>query len=367
VRVTFFSESDRGACHRYRVALPVQALNEQRGITARFSMQWNAGVANDDVYVFHRNHLKEAIQLLHRLTLEGRVAVYDIDDNVFHIPESNPVFNLYMNSPSIPWNQVISMRYASAISVSSSGLRQAYAPLNDKIRVIPNCISVSECVDVSPVFDTGKILVFWGGSPTHKQDLEILKYVVPAVRKRHGDKVEFVIMGEPDAEFPVPVLHVPFGSYGFFQRVMRSCHIGLAPMADNAFNRGKSDLRIKELASMRLPVVASPVGDYNIPDLNMMHCAEPRDWVEAISELIDSRARRRELSDASWEWVQQWDISNHVHLWVELIEELTNVRKRRDPGEVVKVQGGKRAQPSVGSDRVTVVKPTNTRDRYVRR
>lgn len=363
MNVTFFSESDKGACFRYRVALPVRTLNAGGKVRAQFSMKWEPAVAKEDIYIFQRNHMKEALQLLHKLAVgEKRIVIYDMDDNIMHIPESNPVFNLYMHEATIPWNQIMAMRFSSAVAVSCAGLVSAYAPLNDNIHVLPNCICLEDCVDVEPILQKdGKIFIFWGGSPTHKEDLTLLRQAIPTIKRRHGDKVEFVIMGG-DPEYTTttpPVMSIPFGSYSFFQQVMRSCDIGLAPMVDNVFNRGKSDLRIKELASMRLPVVASPVGEYLIPDLDVQYCTTSREWIDTISDLIDSPDRRVEASKIAWDWVQQWDIGNHIHCWTDLFEELTNVRKRRSSSKTVTVESRKPVELVPGGDRITVEQPDN--------
>lgn len=363
MKVTFFSESPSGACHRYRVALPIQALNATGKVQARYSEKWEPAVAKDDLYVFHRNHLKEAIQLLHKLSqTEKRPVVYDMDDNIMQIPESNPVFNLCMHEPKIPWNQIISMRFASAVSVSCEGLRSAYAALNERIQVLPNCISLEECQDVEPILSRQKLFIFWGGSPTHGEDLEMLHDVIPVIQQRHGKRVEFVVMGDLDFSASVPVLVIPFGSYQLFQQVMRSCDIGLAPMVDNLFNRGKSDLRIKELASMRLAIVASPVGEYKLSDVDIAYSTTTHEWIEAISSLIDSPDRRREMSQSSWSWVQQWDIHKQIHLWIEFFEELLHVCTGRSSSQVVTVESPERTGYVPGGDKVTVAKPSRYRD-----
>lgn len=354
MKVAFFSESDKGACHQYRVEYPVEEL-KKLGIQAVFSTRWDNSVSNSDIYFFQRNSTKEAMQIIHNLAKEKRITIYDIDDDILHLPESNPVFNLYMNNPHIPWNQITGMRYANLISVSCTGLQYLYQSINPRIQIFPNCIRVAEWEHIEPLLRRNdKVRIFWGGSPTHKEDLSILNLVAPAIKRRFKDKVEFVIMGQEGIDLRCEFTRIPFGPYSFFQGVSKSCQIGLAPMAVTKFNLGKSDLRLKEIGASGQAIVASNVGEYSKPESGALLCTTPQSWVEALVSLIEDPEKLSAKSVQAKEWAFSWDIGKHIHIWVDTFEELIDERNRGIASKGIRVQSHQRPSnvPSRGKIRV---------------
>ena len=249
LRVIFFTETEEGACAKYRAWIPCIGL-DYAGHYARYSTEWQPRMKNEfDVFVFQRNSVKPTINLIYSLRMQGKTVVYDLDDDLLNIPPSNPVFWAYLNNAERPWVQLQSARWASCISVTTPQLQKLYSCVNDKVRVIPNWINIEEHKDVPPIRVAKGALLFWGGSNTHRGCLMILKDVLPTIFKKYPH-VKMVVMGD-NLPFEVDwdrIIQVPWGKYRFFQMIERGCDIGLAPLAPCKFNLGKSDLRIKELA-----------------------------------------------------------------------------------------------------------------------
>lgn len=354
VTVDFFSESPKSACHKYRVEHPVAALNAQGEYHARYSDQWRADFQKDDVFYFQRNSTREAAKILYDLRHAGRPVVYDMDDDIFHIPETNPVFDLYMKMPHLPWHQVACMRFASVITVSCIGLVELYRVINPNVCILPNCIRVADWEDITPMLrPTEAVRIFWGGSNTHKDDLRVLQDVLPKVKQRFGDAVEIIIMGDENI-FKCEVTEVPFGTYKFFQGVMLSCDIGLAPLHPSLFNLGKSDLRLKELSLAKLAPVASAVGEYNKPESGALLCADAKGWFDSIVALVENEGLRKETAGRAMKWVLSWDISKRVDLWTDLFGSLASEYKRRSVGKNPKVSVRKRPVQQARGDKVRV-------------
>lgn len=345
VTVTFFSESPGSACHKYRVRHVVEALKGHPTIRARYSEKWDQAVRGSDILFFQRNSNHGAAKLMLALASEQRTMIYDMDDDIFQIPLSNPIFPLYYNADpehpdvSILARQVLGMRLSTAVTVSSDRLLEVYAGINPKVCLLPNCVKLSEWENVQPLLtpSADTVRVFWGGSPTHEQDLKLMEAVFPELSRRFGSRIEIVIMGDDSVSFPCPTLNIPYGSYTFFQRVMLSCQIGIAPMEEDLFNRAKSDLRLKEMGCAGLAIVASSVGEYAKAGDFAVLCASTEDWVEALSTLVRDTGQRDFARRASRVWVEGWDISNKIGLWVDLFEELYD-HNRRSTGKTVSVR-----------------------------
>jgi glycosyltransferase involved in cell wall biosynthesis len=86
--------------------------------------------------------------------------------------------------------------------------------------------------------------------------------------------------------------------------------IGLAPLPDNLFTRGKCGFKILQYAAAGLPMVVSPVGvnaEYVNDGVNGFHAADTQQWVERISKLIENRQLREQMGQAAREGVGRFD------------------------------------------------------------
>ena len=92
---------------------------------------------------------------------------------------------------------------------------------------------------------------------------------------------------------------------------LASSDIGLAPLPDNRFTRGKCGFKILQYAAAGLPVVASPVGvncEY-IEDKNNGFLAGDRtDWIEKISLLLKEPQLRKQMGNAGRAKVERFDL-----------------------------------------------------------
>lgn len=87
--------------------------------------------------------------------------------------------------------------------------------------------------------------------------------------------------------------------------------IGLAPLPDNPFTRGKCGFKILQYQAAGLPVVASPVGvnaEY-VRDGTTGHTArDHRQWVEAIGKLIENPSHRKSMGQTGRRDVEAFDV-----------------------------------------------------------
>ena len=86
--------------------------------------------------------------------------------------------------------------------------------------------------------------------------------------------------------------------------------IGLAPLPDNRFTRGKCGFKILQYAAAGLPVIASPVGvniEYIREGINGFLAADYSDWIEKICQLSRDSQLRRQIGRTARTDVQRFD------------------------------------------------------------
>ena len=102
--------------------------------------------------------------------------------------------------------------------------------------------------------------------------------------------------------------------------------IGLSPLADDAFNAAKSNVKWLEYSACAVATVASPVHPYRA---SIVHgetgllASTPDEWYDALALLVHDAARRRRLAAAAEEaaW-QQWSAETQSPAWLDLFDRI---------------------------------------------
>ena len=153
---------------------------------------------------------------------------------------------------------------------------------------------------------------FPSGHPGHDFNLPVAGEALATVLARHPD-VAIVLIG-PVA---LPAVLVPFTDrvervpYVDWRRLpfeLARLDVCIAPLADNRFNRCKSDVKFLEAALVGVPLVASPVGQLGETIRGGVDglLADGREgWVAALSSLVEDPRRRAALADAAGERVRR--------------------------------------------------------------
>jgi glycosyltransferase involved in cell wall biosynthesis len=89
-----------------------------------------------------------------------------------------------------------------------------------------------------------------------------------------------------------------------------SSDIGLAPLPDNRYTRGKCGFKILQYAAAGLPSVASPVGvnaGHVQHGVTGFHATGSADWIETLTQLIQDTPLRTRMGRAAQERVTSFD------------------------------------------------------------
>jgi glycosyltransferase involved in cell wall biosynthesis/GT2 family glycosyltransferase len=229
--------------------------------------------------------------------------VLGMDDLLTDLPAGNPyAATIYPD---------IAARIARAVSrchrlvVSTPALADAYGR-GIETHVIPNAIDgeVWKGVESRPRGGV-RARIGWAGARQHQDDLALLEKVV-AVTHREVDWV-FLGMCPPSLRRYAAEFHdmVPIADYPAALASL-GLDAAVAPLADTAFNRAKSDLKILEYGILRIPVIASSLGEYR--HTPVVFADDPDAWIDAVRTL----ARDRDLAQARGDSLHQWVLTHRT-------------------------------------------------------
>ena len=107
-------------------------------------------------------------------------------------------------------------------------------------------------------------------------------------------------------------------------RLLAECDVGVAPLPDTPFTRGKCGFKILQYMAAGLPVIASPVGanaDYVREGQTGLHAGSAREWVAAIKRLAADAGLRESMGRAGRRRVEaEFDLAVLAPTVVRLID-----------------------------------------------
>jgi len=146
----------------------------------------------------------------------------------------------------------------------------------------------------------GALRLVWIGSRSTLKQLARLTTALEAVgRAVQGVRLRVIA----DARLQVPGLAVENVPWSLQEeaRLLAECDIGIAPLPDTPYTRGKCGFKVLQYMAAGLPVVASPVGanaDYVRPGETGLHARSDAEWAEAVARLAADPSLRERMGRA---------------------------------------------------------------------
>jgi glycosyltransferase involved in cell wall biosynthesis len=332
-KILFWSGDTTSACTFYRCAEPARVLRKLGHETRCDNRIGLAAAALSDVVVIQRPTEATITPILTQLLAQPESKrpriVVELDDDLFAVPEHNPAHAM-MQDPARRARLTQAIAKADRVTVTNAHLAQRTLDViglrGVDVRVVPNY--VPERFVVAKVPEAGHApTITWAGSDTHRRDFGL---VAVALRKllRERDDFQIRIVGAPYAarlhsavsvddlfhRSPIDrVTQVPW-----VERVDRyiptlAGHIGLAPLADDLFNRSKSDLRLRELAARGMAIFASGVGPYRDTPVPGVQFTD--EWAADLAHALERPDWRWELASLALAWAQANTLEAHAVEW----------------------------------------------------
>lgn len=321
---------------RYRVFDPAEALRARghRVLAAAFEdVRDPRALLDCDVVYGWRLH-NGAFSRVARLLAERKVGfVWDNDDNVAAIDVKGRTAHRFfsgLNGQRILAEQAAVMRLANLVTTPSAGLADQFRRMTETdVRVIENFVAPGE--PRATPSKPQQVVVGWVAHLEHQTDIERLRLREPLQRllDRHPH-VHLVTVGcglGLDGERYHHVRYVPFEE---LRAYVASFDVGLAPIADSAFNRSRSNVKVKEYAALGIPWLASPIGPYATLGEREGGRLVPDDrWYEEVERLVlDPRARRK-LAKRGAKWAARQTIEANAGAWEDAFREAAARAGRR--------------------------------------
>jgi hypothetical protein len=274
----------------------------------------------------------EQVKVVRRRILGGAAFVWDTDDDLGNLPAESPDYRVNggRNARRIFATTVEIAKLADVVTTSSEALAERYAAEGiERIEVLGNYLPPA-------AFGTRRrdhdgVVVGWLAGLEHGSELPRIP-IARALRQ--------LLDAEPAVRVESIGLdlrlrherytHLPKVEFVDLQRQMAGWDVGIAPLADIPFNRARSDVKLKEYASVGLPWLASPVGPYlGLGESEGGRLVDDDGWYEALRQFVASSRERRRLGKRALKWAKSQAIDRHAARWEAVLGEALERRARR--------------------------------------
>ena len=342
MRILFMTDSPtcwKSGIWFHRIEIPGQGLKSRgHGV-----MQVAIGKEIPDEYMEYPNTVifgrtypdyTDPIQAMRDYKKQGKRVLYDMDDDYWAVTKDNPsrfVSNVFKDQYE---GQI---READALITPSKILAKKMQKLTHKpVFICPNAIDY-EIYKERP-HEHKELIIGYMGAASHWDDIALVIDVLEKLTEKYD--FYFVIYGmtgepleaamhtynrllhsnlapEQNPYFEkalkfwnklnkLKTIHIPFYPPELHptKLSLADFDIGLAPLEDTEFNRGKSNIKFYEYAAVGTVTLASDVEPYK-SECNYLAKNTFKDWYNKLEKLIKDRAFREVLLQKQKKWVKE--------------------------------------------------------------
>jgi len=239
--------------------------------------------------------MRETWPLIEKALASPVPVLYEFDDDFLHLPPSHPMA-ASVKERCAPWIERL-LRSADRISVTTRRLAESHAAFNPRIHVLENGLDPALWRLETPLRrrgGKGAVTIAMTGTPTHSDDLALVRPVVTELAARYRDGVRFLFYGSlPGWAEALPSrssLDFETDYVSFARRMQRlEVDFALIPLADVGFNQAKSDIKFLEYGACGIPGVFADMEPYRATvrhGENGLLARTPEDWLEAAHTLV---------------------------------------------------------------------------------
>ena len=312
LKVAVYTTDGRNeACPQIRSFLPCRALCDSLellwGVTWRpetrsYDVDTTLAAQADLVVITRFFPSSATADFIEQLLVNPVPVVYDTDDLLTDIDPENTFKS--MGDDAAPYMLDV-IRRAALVTVSNEELRREYAPISQRIEVLPNMLDDSLWSAATATTKNGPLIIGYAGGFTHSTDLKIVEEALQWIAQKYGDQVRFRFMGcATEAVQLLPGFEGIGGVPGYdeFADILQQANfdIAIAPLRDTRFNRCKSNVKWLEYSACGFAGVYSDLPPYNAcieqGRTGLLVENTTQKWFTAIDMLISNPDLRRNIA-----------------------------------------------------------------------
>lgn len=270
---------------KYRLVQYLDFLS-RRGITVEFMKRKAIGAsaikkARQADLIFNQKCLFKT-SMARKMIANCRRTIFDFDDAIYTSPGKphSLITSLRVKKRLHLW-----LKYADVVTTSNNFLAGYARKYSNSVKVIPMALNTEVW---KPRNNTGgnKTTIGWAGAPVNIPLMEKLDPVLTLLLKKYPF-LKLAIFSGRKPTLKCPFDYHPFKSNGEPEFV-KNLDIGLLPLDDEEYARGKSPIKAIQYLACEVPVVGNVIGATAeiLNDKNSISVSNEKEWFDALEKLI---------------------------------------------------------------------------------
>ena len=261
----------------------------------------------------------------------GKPVIYDFDDAFFHPYDDhqNPLVRRALGGKLKPL-----IRGASAVCAGNDYLKDYATRAGATAMVLPTVVDIDQYIPAT-TRSARPLSIGWIGSSS---TWAFVQPLIPLLAELCRDRgVAFSAVGAGAAAEGDRFDGLTFTAWTEAGEIasVQAMDIGIMPLPDEPWARGKSGYKLVQYMACGLPVVASPVGvnaDIVEEGVTGLLATDPEQWRTALTRLIDDAELRAAMGQAGRvRAVEAYSLQTHAPRLVEVIRGVGGATGRTMP------------------------------------
>jgi glycosyltransferase involved in cell wall biosynthesis len=260
-----------------------------------------AAISHFDLVVVHRGIFPFPWPALEKALIRrhGKV-VFDFDDAIYagHQNTENTKYPwLYKLKYGPQANETLAL--CAQVIAGNRTLAEHSLRFNEHVSTIPTVVDLEQYAYRPPSSGDGLLTIGWVGSRSTSPYLLAIEPALRRLSETYPGRIRFRLYGHPQRKLALPnFASLPF-SLASEVADLRSIDIGIMPMPDNEWTRGKCAFKAIQYMALGIPTVASPVGmaaELVENDVSGLWARTPEEWFGALQRLVAEPQLRTRLA-----------------------------------------------------------------------
>ncbi len=256
--------------------------------------------------------------LAKKIISQSRRLIFDFDDAIYICP-GKP--HSWITSKRVQHRMRIWIQGADRVTTPNHFLADYAKEYTDSVTVIPNVVDMQRWQPARRDRDD-MLTIGWAGAPVNVSNVENLEPVFSYLLRKHPLLRLSIFSGEK------PNLSCPFEYYPFVPGkeldFVQQLDIGLLPVVNEEFSKGKSSIKAIQYLACGIPVVANILGATAeiLNSETSIAVDTHQDWLAALETLISDPNRRKVMGRACRKFAEQkHDINAATTKWLDVLQE----------------------------------------------
>src|SRR5580693_6614026 len=263
-----------------------------------------------------RRLLREAdVVVLHQIKLSAlearlfaafsRRRVFDVDDAIY-VRKPRRLGDAADESPWRKRKFAATCRWVDEVAAGNDVLAGAARPAARAITILPTSIDTAAYRPTTASAADPPTIV-WIGSPENLVYLEMIRPALARLTTRYPT-LRLRVICSRFPEWPEVAVEPVVWSSATEAAALAGAHIGVMPLTDDAWARGKCAFKLLQYMAAALPCVASPVGantEAVLDGINGFYATDVDEWERSLEKLIVSPELRAQFGAKGRQHVEQ--------------------------------------------------------------